>query len=253
MVRLITGIGICFGLIFAVGFAALSLPADAQDNTAARLGAVETQVAAQGTEVTGLRKRVKRLEEAVLTPQAEQTNAAETPASQSTAPANSAAPTSASSHPTATGSMGTRDNPVPIGTAADVGGGWTVTVLDVIPNGTDQVLAENQFNDPPAEGRQFFMVTISATYTGANSSTFNSAVSLSAVGASNVAYETFEDRCGVIPNDLPSTEVFGGGTITGNVCWSVRTDDVASLVMFSDSYVTFKPEDRVYFSLQKGA
>lgn len=72
MVRLITGIGICFGLIFAVGFAALSVPADAQDTTAARLGAVETEVAAQGTEVTGLRKRVKRLEDVVLTPQATQ-------------------------------------------------------------------------------------------------------------------------------------------------------------------------------------
>jgi hypothetical protein len=244
---------ICFGLVMAAGFAALSLPADAQDNTAGRLSAVETEVAAQGTQVSGLHKRVKRLEAAVLTPEAKEVATTEASTNQPTGEQATTVASAAGAHPTATGAMGTRDNPVPIGTAADLGGGWSLTVVDVIPNGTDQILAENQFNNPPAEGRQFFMVTISATYNGQNSSTFNSAVSLSAVGASNVAYKGFEDRCGVIPNQLSSSEVFGGGAITGNVCWSVRSDDVDSLVMFSDSYVTFNAADRVYFSLQKGA
>jgi hypothetical protein len=70
VIRLITGIGISFGLVLATVFAALSLPADAQDTTAGRLSAVETEVADKATQVAGLHKRVKRLEQVVLTPQA---------------------------------------------------------------------------------------------------------------------------------------------------------------------------------------
>src|SRR3712207_7673073 len=49
-------------------------------------------------------------------------------------------------------------NPVPLGEEAEVGGGWTLRVVDVVPDATDQVLAANPFNEPPAEGRQFFLV-----------------------------------------------------------------------------------------------
>lgn len=144
--------------------------------------------------------------------------------------------------------VGTRANPVPIGTPVEIGG-WTLTVIDVIPNATDLVLAENPFNDPPAEGRQFFIVTLSATYNGPGSDTFAYSIFLGAVGKSAVAYQSYEDHCGVIPNRLPDTEVFEGGTITGNVCWSVRIEDVDSLVMFAD--VGFSRDNRVYFSLKR--
>jgi len=74
-------------------------------------------------------------------------------------------------------------------------------------------------------------------------------VFLRAVGESSVAYDQSEDRCGVIPNELPSTEVFEGGKITGNVCWSVREEDVDSLVMYADA--GFSGDNRVYFSLRQ--
>ncbi|MGH2535267.1 MAG: hypothetical protein ACRDJW_23645 [Thermomicrobiales bacterium] len=249
MIRLVMVTMACFGLSFYAGFSVFLVPADAQDNTEGRLGTLETQVADQGTEVAGLRKRVKRLEGAVLTPQAEQDAqaSAENPPESTDAELQ---PTN-TPRPVASGPVGTRDNPVPIGTAADVGGGWQLSVLDVVPNGTDLVMAENQFNDPPAEGRQFFLVTVTATYYGDESAAFTSSVGLSAVGASNVAYESFEARCGVIPNELSRAEVFPGGAIEGNVCWSVMSDDAGSLVMFSDSFFSFDDDDRVYFSLQR--
>lgn len=70
MIRLAVVTLACFGLLAYAGFTALSPPADAQDNTEGRLGNVETLVADQGTEVAGLRRRVKRLEGVVLTPRA---------------------------------------------------------------------------------------------------------------------------------------------------------------------------------------
>jgi Ca2+-binding RTX toxin-like protein len=47
---------------------------------------------------------------------------------------------------------GTRGNPIPLGQAAPVGNGWSVKVTGVVPDATAQVLAANQFNDPPAAG-----------------------------------------------------------------------------------------------------
>jgi hypothetical protein len=128
-------------------------------------------------------------------------------------------------------------------------GDWTLNVVDVTPDGTEQVMAENQFNDPPVEGNQFFIVRVSMTNNGSEPSSYGTVAGFSVVGASAVAYQTFDANCGLTPDELPFPEVFPGGTIEGNICWSVKTDDVETLVMYVDSYVTFDDEDRVYFSL----
>ena len=55
--------------------------------------------------------------------------------------------------------------------------------------------------------------------------------------------------CGVIPDAIDDTgETFPGGSIEGNVCWSVRTEDVGSLVMIAEESFTMD-EERVFFSL----
>lgn len=137
---------------------------------------------------------------------------------------------------------------IPVGTSSEVGD-WTLTVVEVAGDGTDRVLAENQFNDPPAEDELFFIVQVEATYEGAESSTFWIDVSLKAVGDRSVAYEGFDGSCGVIPDSLDdSSETFPGGTIAGNVCWKVKSDDVDSLVMIAEQAFSFD-DTRVYFSL----
>lgn len=152
--------------------------------------------------------------------------------------------------PPTTAGSGLRENPVQLRTPADAGGGWTVRVLGVEPDATELVLAENQFNDRPQSGRQFFVIRISATFAGPGSATLPGSVSFKAVGDSAVAYDSFQDRCGVVPDELPSAEVFEGGTVAGNICFQVLAEDVTSLVLFSDSFVTFNDEDRVYYSLR---
>jgi hypothetical protein len=139
----------------------------------------------------------------------------------------------------------TRSNPIPIGTAAPISvlgaTGWTLQINSVIPDDTAAVLAANMFNDPPAAGRQFFVISITATYNGNGSSNgFVIASSLNAVGASNVSYTGgVDDRCGVLPdpdfelvND--SKTVFAGGSISGNICFSVTNSDAATLELFTD-------------------
>ena len=144
--------------------------------------------------------------------------------------------------------VGTKKNPVRIGKSAKVGD-WTVKVTGVTADGTELVMQENQFNDPPATDHQFYLVTISATYNGDASDTLISNLSFELVGKSAVAYG-YQDYCGVIPNPLPSTtEVFQGGNITGNFCWDVKSSDVNSLVMFVN--VGYSQADRIYFALHK--
>ena len=128
-------------------------------------------------------------------------------------------------------------------------GGWELKVVEVVPDATSIVMAENDFNEPPEDGHQYFMVGVEATFVGDGSSDFWVDMTLKGLGESNVAYEAWEARCGVIPDDIfDSGETFSGGTIKGNVCWSVDTRDVASLVMIAEESFSFDPT-RVFFEL----
>jgi uncharacterized coiled-coil protein SlyX len=255
-------VAMAIGLTLVIGMAA-ALPStkrgDAQDQTDERLAALETQSAAQATRIAKQSKSLKSLRTDVdelqtqvaglAAPSPEATLAIGQPIEEP-APTATAAPTQTATKPAA-GPAGSFANPIPFGDEASLPGDWTVKVVDVIPDATDQVLTENQFNDPPADGHQFFIVRISMTNKSAESASYRSIVSFSVVGKSAVAYQGFDAYCGVIPDELPDAEVFPGGTIEGNVCWSIKTGDAKSLVMFADSYVTFNDKDRVYFSLEK--
>ena len=78
------------------------------------------------------------------------------------------------------------------------------------------------------------MLRVTATYLGSGSAGFQGSYRLRAVGAASVSYSQFEHSCGVIPDELSETEVFTGGTITGNACWAIRSSDATSLVLYDD-------------------
>jgi hypothetical protein len=128
--------------------------------------------------------------------------------------------------------VGTRENPVPIGNSVDLGDGWQIAVVDVIPDATDIVLKENMFNKPPKAGDQFFLAMVAVKYTGSGSSTFNGGYRLRAVGPSAVGYSTFENNPGVIPDPLPNSDVFSGGVIKGYVGWEIKSSDANALEMY---------------------
>ncbi len=141
-----------------------------------------------------------------------------------------------------------REKPIPFGSAG-VSGDYQISVIDVTPDGNDVIAEENQFNDPPAEGNQFFLVKVSATYIG--SDTGNPAVDLNfqAVGDKSVGYTTFDNSCGVTPDEQYSvTELFKGGSAEFNVCWQIDSADASSLVMYVEPLFSLR-SDSVWFSL----
>lgn len=93
-------------------------------------------------------------------------------------------------------------------------------------------MAENQFNDPPGPGRQFAMVRIEATYEGLEEpALLTRDVRFVAVDDSNLTYD-LDDSCGVIPDELDEYgEVYAGGVVIGNLCWSVATEHIDSLLL----------------------
>ena len=117
-------------------------------------------------------------------------------------------------------------------------------------DGTALVMAENQFNEPPEPGEQFVLVRVAGTYEGNETGNFFFDLSYEAVGESAVAYTTYEDSCGSIPDRIPTTDVFTGGMVSGNLCWSVRSEDVASLVMYIQPLFSSDESDRVFFALR---
>lgn len=80
-----------------------------------------------------------------------------------------------------------RTLPIPIGQVGQVGD-YDVMVISATPYANDIVAAENQFNELPAEGNQFFMVRVAVTYTGTASGMPAAELDFQAVGDLNKGY-----------------------------------------------------------------
>ena len=126
-------------------------------------------------------------------------------------------------------SSSNRSDPIPTGTSAPIGGGWTLAVNGSSPDGTAEVLAENQFNDPPPDGHIFFLAEVVLTNDGQEKQDAFF-VEIEAVGNGNAAYDLF--GCGVIPNELDIwVELFPGGSVSGEVCFVVPESEAGSDVL----------------------
>lgn len=115
------------------------------------------------------------------------------------------------------GTPGSRENPLPIG-ASVVNDEWDI-VLGAPREAGNEVSAENQFNDLPKPGMEYWIVPVTATYTGDDTGIAWVDLTIKFVGSDNKAYS---DRCGVIPGDLSDVDqVYPGGIAEGNSCITV--------------------------------
>ncbi len=186
----------------------------------------------------------------VATPAATHTPVSTFTPTQTPASASSPTPTPT---PTPIPAFGSRQNPVRLGTTVAIKNAdeatdhWEITVLQTFPDATSLVLEENRHNDPPSEGKQYFMLTVRVRYLGPDSGHFGK-VRLKSVGDSAVGYDYYDNNCGWIPNALSSPEIFKGGIVEGNVCWEIASADSESLLMYMESS-NFLGGKRTWFSL----
>ena len=145
-------------------------------------------------------------------------------------------PPTATPYPTATPMppLGNAARPIPLGQAGLVhfsDDSWEIRVVDVVPDAWNQIRAENQFNDHPESGTQFYMVTIALKNVGRTKALFIDSELRTVGNAVGWVYRNFTDSCGVIPNGR-SKEVLPTFEFSQNVCWQVATADIPTLSMF---------------------
>ena len=139
-----------------------------------------------------------------------------------------------------------RENPIPLGEFGITDDGLALSVVNVIEDAEQMILAENQFNDPAPVGRQFVMVKIRVK-NGTSETQRYSSSGLKVVGQSNVEYDG--RGCGVVPDPFDSgRNMFEGGELSGNMCFNVESSDVDSLVMYDSN--AYDSSDWVFFALR---
>ena len=95
---------------------------------------------------------------------------------------------------------------------------WEIT-LGAPRQAWADIAAENQFNEPPEAGTEYWIVPVTATYTGDNTGSALFGIRVNFVGVDN---RTYNGRCGVIPDSLDDVgELYKGGVAQGNKCVAV--------------------------------
>lgn len=138
-----------------------------------------------------------------------------------------------------------RTAPNALGTAVDIGDGWTLTINDTNLDAEADVIAANEFNDPAPEGEVYVLVDVTMGYDGDEASASLFSVDLDLVGDSNLSANS-SCSASSLPDELDTfSELFAGGSVTGSLCFLADANDVSSLVAyatgepFSDNYEFF--------------
>lgn len=113
---------------------------------------------------------------------------------------------------------GTRDNPVPIGSAIS-SDEWTVTIDAVNPDGNQIVADANTFNEAAEAGSHYEIVTYTVTYTGDDSS-MAAMVSVDLVTDSGNVINSY-DAMAVLEDEMGLDELFNGASSSGSTAFLV--------------------------------
>ena len=142
---------------------------------------------------------------------------------------------------------GTRDNPLPLGSAIR-SGDWEVTLNSVDLNATEAVLSENPLNDEPEEGNGYITANVTATYLGDDPAGETPAgVRVEYVSASGNSFDTTASMV-IVPNYFNRSEtLYEGASTTGNFGVEVPLEDIEhGQILLSPSMFG----DGVFFELQ---
>jgi len=125
----------------------------------------------------------------------------------------------------------TRAHPVPLGTAANIFGGFVVRV--------NSANADVQLGTPPPAGTEYFDANLTATNTGSELSNLSLVWGGLNAAGSHARYHTDDGQGCSYPGPQPPLDTSDpfepGETRTGYLCWTIATDDASSLELFFGS------------------
>jgi hypothetical protein len=124
----------------------------------------------------------------------------------------------------------TQAYPIPLGQTgpyrSHLPGGFSLTINSTTPNA--------QLSQPAPPGAEYFVANVTATYTGAGSTTTTDLYyNLIVVGSHNFPYNDRDQSCpyGEPAPVFPVEQLYSGQVVSGNVCWTIATNDASSLEM----------------------
>ena len=126
-----------------------------------------------------------------------------------------------------------RSLPMPTGKDIEFGNGAAVTVEGLKQNANQLIQQHDAWTDPPPSGHQFLLVEVTVTNRGDDPIDIYWVDSLALVGESNVSYDQIGDECWTYPDEINTSKtIFPSGSLTGNICFTVKSSDVDSLLMY---------------------
>jgi hypothetical protein len=143
---------------------------------------------------------------------------------------------------------GTLEDPVPPGQPAEVGG-YEITVLDVVPDGSAEVQAENPDNPDPPAGRTLPLIRLRTTRVDDNPGLFVYDMTFAMVAPDGAVFDRSNATCGYVPDDASYIGTLQPGDSREiNVCRTVRAEDLGRLRVWLRPFR--EPDDPgVYFAL----
>lgn len=143
---------------------------------------------------------------------------------------------------------GSAEKPLPIGTAAVVGNEYQVQVLGVKLDATEEVVANNMFNDQP-DGR-YVLVDLAVTYAGTDEG--NPWVDLSPTFVGTDARQYDAGSCGASLDNgamnVPTLEK--GGQASYQVCMDVPVGAIEGGKIFIQKSMSINSKARIYWGLK---
>ena len=138
-----------------------------------------------------------------------------------------------------------RTNPTPPGQRVLTNEGLGITIVDVNPDATSIVLAENPYTEAPSEGNRFVLVRVRVENIDGSdddeasieASDFHIVSSLATIYSSYGSYGVSKP-CGAFPDELDLT-FFKGGTGEGNVCLQVPESDSSLILLYHPGWLSF--------------
>lgn len=124
---------------------------------------------------------------------------------------------------------------------------WRIEVTGPATPRTADVVAANQFNQPPPEGEEFVLVPLRLEYVDGPTSGSLFDLNFKAVTDTGVTLTTFDPSCGVLPDGIDTLqELSPGEVVEGTICWVVAEGDLDGLLL---SIEVFLNEGETYVDI----
>ena len=134
--------------------------------------------------------------------------------------------------------------PVAIGTAADLGDGWTLTVHGVDRDADVEIAAANEFNPPPPVGSHFVLVDVEIVNRGDDARLLAASLQLEFVDGAGASHTPFE--CSVVPAAIPFDPIPIDTPVRGNLCFPVPAEAIAAGVVSVTVFARFGDPPRTF-------